>query len=123
MFSSIDRVTAEIQERFQQLQNLAQKYAFLRPEVILSMDELNLEKTPQDTIKEEFQQLECVLERGFLSREPEIPGNHKICVLFLFPGITLRSRYFPGIDGLMKRWFVWIPKRAGIVCSQCLKDF
>ncbi|GFV25738.1 uncharacterized protein TNCV_2444421 [Trichonephila clavipes] len=28
MFSSIDRVTAEIRERFQQLQNVAQKYAF-----------------------------------------------------------------------------------------------
>ncbi|GFV70544.1 uncharacterized protein TNCV_4957931 [Trichonephila clavipes] len=28
MFSSTDRVTAEIRERFQQLQNLAQKYAF-----------------------------------------------------------------------------------------------
>ncbi|GFT21376.1 uncharacterized protein TNCV_3816551 [Trichonephila clavipes] len=41
MFSSIDRVTAEIRERFQQLQNLAQKYAFLRSEVILIMDELN----------------------------------------------------------------------------------
>ncbi|GFS78538.1 uncharacterized protein TNCV_3147781 [Trichonephila clavipes] len=40
MFSSIDRITAEIRERFQQLQNLAQKYAFLRPEVILNMDEL-----------------------------------------------------------------------------------
>ncbi|GFW17775.1 retrovirus-related Pol polyprotein from transposon TNT 1-94 [Trichonephila clavipes] len=39
IFSSIDRVTAEIREKFQQLQNLAQKYAFLRPEVILSMDE------------------------------------------------------------------------------------
>ncbi|GFU56201.1 uncharacterized protein TNCV_712601 [Trichonephila clavipes] len=37
MFSSIDRVTAEIRERFQQLQNLAQKYAFLRPEAIVSM--------------------------------------------------------------------------------------
>ncbi|GFU72893.1 uncharacterized protein TNCV_4910221 [Trichonephila clavipes] len=37
---TIDRVTAETRERFQQLQNLAQKYAFLRPEVILSMDEL-----------------------------------------------------------------------------------
>ncbi|GFU49250.1 uncharacterized protein TNCV_2610101 [Trichonephila clavipes] len=35
MFSSIGRVTAEIRERFQQSQNLAQKYAFLRPEVIL----------------------------------------------------------------------------------------
>ncbi|GFV51496.1 uncharacterized protein TNCV_2907991 [Trichonephila clavipes] len=28
MFSSINRVTAEIRERFQQLQNLGQKYAF-----------------------------------------------------------------------------------------------
>ncbi|GFW50326.1 uncharacterized protein TNCV_4697421 [Trichonephila clavipes] len=36
MFSSINRVTAEIRERFQLLQNLAQKYAFLRPEVMLS---------------------------------------------------------------------------------------
>ncbi|GFT89512.1 uncharacterized protein TNCV_4387701 [Trichonephila clavipes] len=30
MFSSIDRVTAETRERFQQLQILAQKYAFLK---------------------------------------------------------------------------------------------
>ncbi|GFY05551.1 uncharacterized protein TNCV_4370611 [Trichonephila clavipes] len=54
MFSAIDRVTAEIRERFQQLQNLAQKYAFLKPEVILSMDELNLDQAPQDINKEEF---------------------------------------------------------------------
>ncbi|GFU50543.1 uncharacterized protein TNCV_4884071 [Trichonephila clavipes] len=39
MFPSIDIVTAEIRERFQQLQNRAQKYAFLRPEVILNMEE------------------------------------------------------------------------------------
>ncbi|GFX59531.1 hypothetical protein TNCV_2034591 [Trichonephila clavipes] len=39
-FFSIDRETGEILERLQQLQNLGQKYAFLRPEVILSMDEL-----------------------------------------------------------------------------------
>ncbi|GFW11094.1 uncharacterized protein TNCV_4783041 [Trichonephila clavipes] len=58
MFSSIDRITAEIQERFQQLQNLAQKYAFLRPEVILSVYELHLDQAPQDNNKEEFQ-LEC----------------------------------------------------------------
>ncbi|GFX35333.1 uncharacterized protein TNCV_101401 [Trichonephila clavipes] len=55
MFSSIDRVTAEIRERFQQLQNLAQKYAFLRPEVILSMDKLNSDQAPQYINKEEFQ--------------------------------------------------------------------
>ncbi|GFX54149.1 uncharacterized protein TNCV_2337851 [Trichonephila clavipes] len=59
MFSSIDRVTAEIRERFQQLQNLAQKYAFSRPEVILSMDELSLDQAPQGINKEKFQ-LECV---------------------------------------------------------------
>ncbi|GFW36140.1 uncharacterized protein TNCV_4930021 [Trichonephila clavipes] len=51
MFFSIDRVTAEIRERFQQLQNLVQKYAFLRSEVILSMDELNLDQAPRDINK------------------------------------------------------------------------
>ncbi|GFV61121.1 uncharacterized protein TNCV_2099961 [Trichonephila clavipes] len=55
MYSSIDRATAEIRERFQQLQNLAQKHAFLRGEVILNMDELNLDQAPQDINKEEFQ--------------------------------------------------------------------
>ncbi|GFX91443.1 uncharacterized protein TNCV_3545261 [Trichonephila clavipes] len=54
MYSSIGRLTAEIRERFQQLQNLAQKYAFLRPEVILSMDELNLDQAPQVINKEEY---------------------------------------------------------------------
>ncbi|GFT59337.1 uncharacterized protein TNCV_3892561 [Trichonephila clavipes] len=64
MFSSIDKVT-EVRERFQQLQNLAQKYAFLRPEVILSMDELNLDQAPQD-INKEFQ-LECVRLQAFVA--------------------------------------------------------
>ncbi|GFW69538.1 hypothetical protein TNCV_488841 [Trichonephila clavipes] len=66
MFSSIDRVTAEIRERFQQLQNLVQKYAFLRLEVILSMDELNLDQAPQDIKKEEFQ-LERVCLQAFVA--------------------------------------------------------
>ncbi|GFU98906.1 uncharacterized protein TNCV_3381521 [Trichonephila clavipes] len=66
MFSSIDRVTAEIRERFQQLQNLAQKYACLRPEVILSMDELNLDQAPQDINKDEFQ-LELVRLQAFVA--------------------------------------------------------
>jgi hypothetical protein len=35
MFTSVDRVTAEIRDRFKQLQNLAQKYAFLMPAVML----------------------------------------------------------------------------------------
>ncbi|GFX31919.1 uncharacterized protein TNCV_3408341 [Trichonephila clavipes] len=66
MFSSIDRVTAEIRERFHQLQNLAQKYAFLRSEVIQSMDELNLDQAPQDINKEEFQ-LERVRLQAFVA--------------------------------------------------------
>ncbi|GFX11633.1 uncharacterized protein TNCV_5142081 [Trichonephila clavipes] len=49
------RVTDEIRERFQQLQNLTKKYAFLRLEGILSMDELNLDQAPQDINTEEFQ--------------------------------------------------------------------
>ncbi|GFT26756.1 hypothetical protein TNCV_3709481 [Trichonephila clavipes] len=56
-FSSKDSVTAEIRERFQHLENLAQKYAFLRLEVILSMDELNLDQAPQDVNKEEYSNL------------------------------------------------------------------
>ncbi|GFW25681.1 uncharacterized protein TNCV_1309421 [Trichonephila clavipes] len=55
IFSSIDRVSAEIRERFQQLQSLAQKCTFSRPEVILSIYELNLDQAPQDINKEEFQ--------------------------------------------------------------------
>ncbi|GFW17126.1 retrotransposable element Tf2 protein type 3 [Trichonephila clavipes] len=66
MFSSIDRVTAEILERFQQLQNIAQKYAFLKPEVILSMDELNLDQAPEENNKEEFQ-LERVRLQAFVA--------------------------------------------------------
>ncbi|GFX62323.1 uncharacterized protein TNCV_407181 [Trichonephila clavipes] len=65
MFSSIDRVTAEIRERFQQSQNLVQKYAFLRLEVILSIDELNLDQAPQD-INKEFQ-LESVRLQAFVA--------------------------------------------------------
>ncbi|GFX21133.1 uncharacterized protein TNCV_4367121 [Trichonephila clavipes] len=60
------RVTAEIRERFQQLQNLAQKYAFLRPEVILSMDELNFDQAPQDINKKVFQ-LEHVRPQAFVA--------------------------------------------------------
>ncbi|GFT17293.1 uncharacterized protein TNCV_4806131 [Trichonephila clavipes] len=54
IFGDGDRVTAEIRKRFQQLPNLAQKYAFLSPEVILSMDDFNLDSAPQDINIEEF---------------------------------------------------------------------
>ncbi|GFX68463.1 uncharacterized protein TNCV_2004771 [Trichonephila clavipes] len=66
MFSSTGRVNVDIRERFHQLQNLVQKYAFLKPEVILSMDELNLDQAPQDINKEEFQ-LECVCLQAFIA--------------------------------------------------------
>ncbi|GFW68799.1 hypothetical protein TNCV_3640131 [Trichonephila clavipes] len=65
MFSSTDRVTAEIGERFLQLQNLAQKYAFLRPEEVLSMNELR-SSVPQDINKETFQ-LELVRLQTFVA--------------------------------------------------------
>ncbi|GFV42410.1 uncharacterized protein TNCV_4311401 [Trichonephila clavipes] len=55
MYSTMDRVTAEIRGKFLQFPNLAQKCVFLKPEVILSMDELNLDQVPQDINKEEFQ--------------------------------------------------------------------
>ncbi|GFT99425.1 uncharacterized protein TNCV_3238851 [Trichonephila clavipes] len=73
MFPSI-RVTVEIRERFQQLQNLAQKYAFLRSEVILSKDELNLDQASQDIIKEEFQ-LERIRLQAFVAATD--PGCEK----------------------------------------------
>ncbi|GFU91830.1 uncharacterized protein TNCV_3192171 [Trichonephila clavipes] len=59
-------VTAEIRERYQQLQNLAQKYAFLRSEGILSLDELSLDQALQDINKEELQ-LERVRLQAFVS--------------------------------------------------------
>ncbi|GFT71914.1 uncharacterized protein TNCV_2515561 [Trichonephila clavipes] len=64
MFSSIDKVTAEIRKRFQQLQNIAQKLAFLRPEVTFIMDEINFDQTPQNVNEEEFQ-LERVTSTSF----------------------------------------------------------
>ncbi|GFW79996.1 hypothetical protein TNCV_984051 [Trichonephila clavipes] len=48
------------------LQNLDQKYAFLRPVVILNMDELSLDKGHEDTNKEEFQ-LEHVRLQAFVA--------------------------------------------------------
>ncbi|GFX65951.1 uncharacterized protein TNCV_13721 [Trichonephila clavipes] len=60
------RRKAEIRKRFQQLQIIAQKYAFLRPEVILSMDEFNLDQALQDINKEGFQ-LELVRQQAFVA--------------------------------------------------------
>ncbi|GFU41839.1 uncharacterized protein TNCV_3873101 [Trichonephila clavipes] len=84
MFSSIDRVTAEIRERFQQLRHLAQKYDFLRPEVILSMDELNLDQASQDINKEEFQ-LERVRLQAFIAAAD--PGCQRELIRSSFLGL------------------------------------
>ncbi|PRD22416.1 UNVERIFIED_CONTAM: hypothetical protein NCL1_49147 [Trichonephila clavipes] len=78
MFTSIDRVTAEIQERFQQLQNLLQRYAFLRHEVILSIDKLNLDQAPQDINKEEVQ-LEHICLQAFVAIWEKCPKFNDIC--------------------------------------------
>lgn len=55
IFSSIDRVIAEIRKKFQQWKNLAQKYNFLISVVILGVDQLNLDHVSQDINRKEFQ--------------------------------------------------------------------
>ncbi|GFW57160.1 dimer_Tnp_hAT domain-containing protein [Trichonephila clavipes] len=97
MFSSIDRITVEIRERFQQLQNPAQKYAFLRPEVILSMDELNLDQAPQE-INKEFQ-LERVRLQAFVAATD--PGcKKKKLIGFGCPGLLKYILFESKLDGL-----------------------
>ncbi|GFV16665.1 hypothetical protein TNCV_4418521 [Trichonephila clavipes] len=86
MFSSIDRITAENREKSQQLQNLAQKYVFLRTEVILSMDEYNFDQAPQDIKKEEFQ-----LERDYLQKS----GGRGSRVGKIVAGLVTSSRLVP----------------------------
>ncbi|GFV92314.1 hypothetical protein TNCV_3949241 [Trichonephila clavipes] len=93
---TIDRVTAKIQETFQQLQNLAQKYAFLRPEVILSMDELNLDQAPQD-IDKEFQ-CECVHLQAFVAAlEPgckkELSRSGSLSLIKILMSSNLKMSY------------------------------
>ncbi|GFV01566.1 uncharacterized protein TNCV_2961591 [Trichonephila clavipes] len=75
MFSSIDRVAAEIREIFQQCQNLAQRYAFLRPKVILSVDELNLDQAPKDINKEEFKLERYVYKLSLLQQTHAVKKN------------------------------------------------
>ncbi|GFT68361.1 uncharacterized protein TNCV_659621 [Trichonephila clavipes] len=72
-FSSIDGITAEIRERFQQLQNLAQKYSFFHRRVrrvFLSTDELNLDQASQDIKKKEFQLKRVCLQAFVASTDP-----------------------------------------------------
>ncbi|GBP69452.1 hypothetical protein EVAR_48809_1 [Eumeta japonica] len=55
MFTSLDRVTAEIRDRFQQLQNLAQNMPFNACRVVLGLEELNLDQALRDINREELQ--------------------------------------------------------------------
>ncbi|GFW17633.1 uncharacterized protein TNCV_2651901 [Trichonephila clavipes] len=87
------RVTAEIRDRSQQLQNPSQKYSFLRPEVILGMEKLNLDQTPQNINKEEFQ-LERVRLQAFIA--PIDPGYEIITkVALLSFEIVASHNYAP----------------------------
>ncbi|GFX32117.1 hypothetical protein TNCV_4099661 [Trichonephila clavipes] len=97
MFSSIDRVTAEIRERFQQLQNLEQKYTFLRPGVILSMDELNLNQAPRGINKE--LQLEPIHLHAFVAAT--YPGCKKELIRFGSLGLLTYIIEFKLEDGLL----------------------
>ncbi|GFX30033.1 hypothetical protein TNCV_2617441 [Trichonephila clavipes] len=121
MFSSIDRVTAEIRERFKQLQNLAQKYAFLKPEVILSMDELNLDQAPQDINKEEFQLeyacLQAFVAATHLSCKKELIGFGSLGLLKYIIESKLEDR-LPNIV-IMLRIFL----TSAISNASCEKSF
>ncbi|GFX88859.1 hypothetical protein TNCV_2575661 [Trichonephila clavipes] len=85
MFSSIDRVTAEIRKRFQQWPNLAKKYAFLRPEVILSMAELNLDQAPQVINKEEYSNLSSYVYKLNIPRLRQISGRLQAAKIYATP--------------------------------------
>lgn len=56
LFSSLDRVIAEIRERFQQLQNLTDKFAYLTPAILLDPDntECNLDYASDEIDEQDF---------------------------------------------------------------------
>ena len=55
MVSSIDRIIQEIGTRFQQIQELAERYAFLTPAILLDpVSEVDLENAPEEIDKKEF---------------------------------------------------------------------
>ncbi|GFX68755.1 hypothetical protein TNCV_4069991 [Trichonephila clavipes] len=65
----------EFEKDSKQLQNLAQKYAFLRIEVILSTDELILDQAPQDINKEEFKLEHVRLQTFVVETDPGWAGG------------------------------------------------
>ncbi|GFV66465.1 uncharacterized protein TNCV_379921 [Trichonephila clavipes] len=125
MFSSIDRLTAEIRERFQQLPNIAQKYAFLMPEVILSIDELNLEQAHQDINNEEFQ-LERVRLQAFVAAT--YSGCTKELIrsgsLSLFKYIIEFQFEFPNLVIILRIFLTSVFSNVSYICRElkCLPD-
>lgn len=68
LFSSLDRVIVEIRERFQQLQNLTDKFVYLTPAILLDPDntECNLDYA-SDEIDEQGFKLEKLRLRTFVA--------------------------------------------------------
>ncbi|GFV87331.1 canalicular multispecific organic anion transporter 2 [Trichonephila clavipes] len=100
-FSSIDRVTAEVEERFQKFRNLPQNYAFLWPEVILSMDKLNFDQAPQDINKEDFE-LERIRLQVFVAATD--PGCKKELIRSVSLGLLkyiIESRFDDGLPSIV----------------------
>ncbi|GBP40145.1 hypothetical protein EVAR_20287_1 [Eumeta japonica] len=57
LFSSLDRITVELRERFQQLQNLADKFAYLTPVILLDPDDTkcNLDYASVEIDEQDFE--------------------------------------------------------------------
>nr|XP_013189863.1 unnamed protein product [Amyelois transitella] len=68
LFSSLDRVIVEIRERFQQLQNLTDKFAYLTPAILLDPDntECNLDYASDEIDEQDFK-LERLRLRTFVA--------------------------------------------------------
>lgn len=68
LFSSLDRIIVEIHERFQQLQNFTDKFAFLTPAILLDPDDTkcNLDYASVEIDEQDFK-LERLRLRTFIA--------------------------------------------------------
>lgn len=66
LFSSLDRITMEIQERFQQLQNLAVTFACITPAVLLDSDDPTCNLDHADQVDEKDFKIERVRLRTYV---------------------------------------------------------
>ncbi|XP_067144934.1 52 kDa repressor of the inhibitor of the protein kinase-like [Centruroides vittatus] len=72
LFSSLNRIIVEIRERFQQLQNLADKFAYLTPAILLDSDDT---KCNLDYVSAEIDEQDFKLERLRLRTFIAATGN------------------------------------------------